>query len=94
MDLEWDEDKRQKALRERQLDFGDVARFDPNSLLTFEDHRYDYGEQRFNTYGYLDGVLCTYCWTPRGDITRIISMRRANDRERKAYQDRQNARNT
>jgi uncharacterized protein len=93
MDLEWDEEKRQKALLERQIDFADVARFDVTSLQTFEDLRFDYGEIRFNTYGYLDGVLCTYCWTPRGNRIRIISMRKANDRERKGYEARQNTGN-
>ena len=94
MELEWDEEKRQKALIERGVDFADVDRFEPESLQTFEDLRFDYGETRFNTYGYLDGALCTYCWTQRGSRTRIISMRKANDRERKIYEARQNSRNT
>jgi uncharacterized protein len=94
MELEWDEAKRQDTLSERKLDFADVDRFDPVSLQTFEDSRLDYGEQRFNTYGHLDGVLCTYCWTLRGNRTRIISMRKANDRERKSYEARQNFRNS
>lgn len=94
MELEWDEGKRQDTLRERGLDFADVARFDPASLQTFEDRRFNYGEERSNTYGYLDGVLCTYCWTRRGNKTRIISMRKANDRERKSYESRQGARDS
>jgi uncharacterized DUF497 family protein len=61
LELEWNETKRKETLDERGLDFADVERFDPDSLQTFEDRRFDYGEQRFNTYGYLDGVLCTYC---------------------------------
>jgi uncharacterized DUF497 family protein len=93
VELEWDETKRQDTLDERKLDFADVDRFDSASLQTFEDLRFDYGEQRFNTYGYLDGVLCTYCWTPRGNRTRVISMRKANDRERKSYEARQNSGN-
>jgi uncharacterized DUF497 family protein len=86
LELEWDEAKRLKALYERGVDFADVVGFDQASLQTFADLRFEYGEPRFNTYGYLDGTLCTYCWTPRGGRTRIISMRRANDRERKAYE--------
>ncbi|WP_198598348.1 BrnT family toxin [Mangrovicella endophytica] len=35
--------------------------------------------------GYLDGVLCTFCWTMRGHRMRIIPMRKVNDRERRAY---------
>ncbi|MHB1103188.1 MAG: BrnT family toxin [Devosia sp.] len=92
MELEWNEEKRRKTLEERGLDFADVGRFDTESIQTFEDLRSNYGEARFNTYGYLDGMLCTFCWTRRNERIRIISMRKANDRERKSYQANQNAR--
>jgi uncharacterized protein len=85
MDFEWDEKKRLKALLERGLDFADVALFEPSSLQIKRDDRLDYGETRNNTVGYLNGVLCTYCWTPRNRKIRIISLRKANDRERKKY---------
>ena len=85
MELEWDEVKRLETLRVRGLDFADVANFDADSLETNEDRRADYGELRFNVVGFLEGVLCTYCWTPRGDKMRIISMRKINERERKGY---------
>lgn len=86
MDLEWDEDKRLKTLAERGLDFADVVNFDFDSVVTFEDLRSDYGEARFNSFGYLDGALCTFCWTMRGKKVRIVSMRKANDREQKKYE--------
>jgi hypothetical protein len=86
LELEWDERKRQNALQRRQLDFADVERFEPESVRTEPDLRKDYGEPRFNSFGYLDSVLCTFCWTPRNGRVRIISMRKANDRERKKYQ--------
>jgi uncharacterized protein len=86
MELEWDEAKRQDTLRERGFDFADVARFDPASVVTVSDERYDYGEKRFSSTGFLDNVLCRFCWTPRNGKLRIISMRKANDRERKIYQ--------
>ncbi len=85
MDLEWDEDKRQKALKERGLDFADVTKFDPATVIIDADIRRFYGEPRFNTYGELNGVPCTYCWTPRANKTRIISMRKMNERERKVW---------
>jgi uncharacterized protein len=85
MELEWDEKKRLNALYERGLDFADVAKFDWDSLETEPDFRHNYGELRFNTIGYLKGVLCIYCWTPRNEKMRIISLRKANDRERKVY---------
>ena len=85
MDLEWDDDKRQDALVNRGLDFARFAYVDRDSLRTWPDLRGDYGETRFISYGYLDGRLHTFCWTPRGENIRIISMRKANERERKRY---------
>jgi uncharacterized protein len=86
MELEWDEGKRQWTLQNRRLDFADVERFDPATVTTTRDDRRDYGEARFNTIGILDGVLCTFCWTLREDRIRVISLRKANDRERKRYE--------
>lgn len=86
MDLEWDEDKRRWTRDNRDLDFADVAFIDLTSLVTGEDTRQDYGEVRFSSYAYLRGTLINFCWTPRQGRLRIISMRKANDRERKKYQ--------
>jgi uncharacterized DUF497 family protein len=86
MDLEWDEEKRQRTLRERGLDFADVVYFDRDSIVIDRDSRQEYGEPRYNWTGTLDGVLCRVCWTPRHGRMRIISMRKANDRERKVYE--------
>jgi uncharacterized DUF497 family protein len=86
MELEWDEVKRQWTLDHRGLDFADVDLLDPATIVTQRDLRYDYGEPRFASFGYLDGVLINVVWTLRAHRIRIISMRKANDRERKRYQ--------
>lgn len=86
MELEWDEGKRLRNIKERGLDFADVERFDPASVRTSPDLRHDYGERRFNSIGYLDGRLCKFCWTPRNGKVRIISLRKANARECEAYE--------
>jgi uncharacterized DUF497 family protein len=56
--------------------------------VTFEDTRYDYGEERFITLGLLAGRVVVIAHTPRGERTRVISMRKANSREQKTYQER------
>jgi uncharacterized DUF497 family protein len=86
VELERDERKRRDTLDRRFLDFADVEAFDYDTVVSAPDRRRDYGEQRFNAYGYLRGVLCTYCFTWRNGRMRIISMRKANDRERRKYQ--------
>ena len=45
----------------------------------------DYGELRVVSAGYIGGRLHLVVWTARGDTRRIISLRKANDREEKAY---------
>ena len=49
--------------------------------LTRRDDRFDYGEPRFITAGWLDAKLVVLVWTPRGSARRIISMRHCHDRE-------------
>lgn len=54
----------------------------------FADDRYDYGEPRFITLGCLEGRVVVVAHTPRHKSSRIISMRKANEREQKNYQKR------
>jgi uncharacterized DUF497 family protein len=42
-------------------------------------------EDRFINVGWLDSRLIVMVWTPRGEVRRIISMRKANDREKALY---------
>ena len=53
--------------------------------LTFEDKRRDYGEERIITIGFLDERMVVLVWTPRKGAHRIISMRKANEREKTLY---------
>lgn len=85
MDLEWDEEKRQSSLAKHKLDFADVVHFEMDTAKHKSDLRKDYGETRFVSTGYLHGRLCVLCWTLRAGRLRIISLRKANDREQKAY---------
>ena len=58
---------------------------DPRGL-TLEDETAE-SEQRFVTIGLnLFGFLRVVVWTSRGDDQRIISVRKANRRETKAYE--------
>jgi uncharacterized DUF497 family protein len=49
--------------------------------VTWEDRRRNYGETRFISVGVLDERAVVVVWTPRGAARRIISMRKANERE-------------
>jgi uncharacterized protein len=80
--------KRERTLRERGLDFDDAAEVFAGWTIDIPDVRRNYGEPRINTVGYLGNRMVIVCWTPRGDARRIISMRKANEREKARYQKR------
>lgn len=85
MRLSFDEAKRLLTLRHRGLDFAEAEKIFDGTEFTWEDDRQDYREQRFNTFGSLDGRLVAVTWTIRDGTRRIISMRKANDREQARY---------
>ena len=85
MRLEFDPNKHKKTLNERGLDFSRAAEVFAGSHFTGQDKRTDYDEERFITVGWLDTNLVVMVWTPRGKARRIISMRKANDREKALY---------
>jgi uncharacterized DUF497 family protein len=86
MEISYDARKRDETLRERGLDFEDAVHVFAGTTLTIEDDREDYGETRYQTLGPLNERLVMVVWTPRGKGRHIISMRRANDREKKKYE--------
>ena len=84
---EWDETKSQENLSKHGLSFDDAETVFSSPCVTFEDTRFDYGEPRFITLGRLEGHVVV-AHTPRRKNRRIISMRKGNRREEKAYQER------
>ena len=85
MNLEFDQDKRNKTLQERGLDFARAAEVFAGIHFTGQDTRVEYAEDRFITVGWLDSRLIVLVWTPRGEVRRIISMRKANARDTAIY---------
>jgi uncharacterized DUF497 family protein len=88
MAIIFDPAKRDWTLRERQLDFERCEDVFQGNHITIEDDRKDYDEPRYFTIGLLDGRMVVVVWTPRVGHERIISMRKANDREQRYYGER------
>ena len=85
----WDDAKNRRNFAKHGLDFADAEQVLSGPCVTFVDDRFDYGEIRLITLGALAGRVIVIAHAPRGDeITRIISMRKANRREQKIYQER------
>ena len=82
MKIEYDSKKRRATFETRGLDFEDVPIvFAGLRRITWQDNRRDYGESGEITMGELAGRLVVIVHTKRSDATRIISMRKANERE-------------
>lgn len=88
MNFEWDEAKSEACFRERGFDFAYAARafFDPDRLIQ-ADTRRSYGEERYQLLGKIEQRLFVVVYTPRDDVLRIISARKANQREVRHYED-------
>jgi uncharacterized protein len=85
MKITFDPVKRAATLSERGLDFEDAAEVFLGDTLDFPDDRRDYGELRMLTVGHLRGRMLIVIWPPRGSARHVISMRKANAREKARF---------
>lgn len=86
MAYEWDEAKRESNIRFHDVDFAAVAAFGWEVSRTLQDTRHEYGEDRFISVAPIEGRLHVMVWTPRGENVRVISLRKANSREVRDYE--------
>ena len=85
MRFTWHEQKRQRTLNQRHLDFAHAEQVFAGPTLTFEDDRKDYGEQRWVTLGLLQATVVVIVHTERADEIHIISMRKAERDEQHLF---------
>jgi uncharacterized DUF497 family protein len=85
-DFEWDDAKAEANVRKHKISFRAASRvFDDPLVLVEQDLSEDYGEERFLATGRVEGLLITVAFTERGGCIRIMSARKANSDERRAY---------
>ncbi len=87
MGITYDPEKCARNVRERALSFEEVEDFEWNSAYVLEDARKDYGERRFQALGEIGGRVYMLVFTPRGRGVHVISVRKANRREIKRYEE-------
>jgi uncharacterized DUF497 family protein len=56
-----------------------------DTAIYVPDDRYDYGEDRTQALGLIGGRLHMLVFTMRGEVLRAISLRKANPKEVKCY---------
>lgn len=69
-----------------KLPFAAASDFPWHEAILYERSRESDGEQRYAAVGWFRGKLHTVIFTKRGAVTRIISLRRANTAEERAYE--------
>jgi uncharacterized protein len=83
--ITYDPAKRAKTLEERGLDFEDAPEVFAGEVATDIDERWDYGEIRNITAGFLRGRMVVMVWTLRGETRHIISMRYCHEGEQEHW---------
>lgn len=92
--FDWDPDKRERNLRERKIDFIDAALVWEDPMRQERvDNRENYDEIRYQTIGRVTFGILFVVYTERvsineEEVTHIISVRKANRRERREYETR------
>jgi uncharacterized DUF497 family protein len=86
MKIEFDPAKSERNARERGLPFELVWDFDWETAEYEEDARFSYPERRVIAIGYLGERLHFICFTMRGDVLRVISFRKASNKEIREYE--------
>ncbi len=84
--ITWIEDKRQRNLKKHGLDFFGCDTVFDFPVVSWDDDREAYGEQRINLLGWLDGRVVHISYSERGEDLHVISLRKAEKHEIRRYQ--------
>lgn len=85
MKIEYNPNKILQNIGNRNLSFEIVKQFEWETAIVMEDNRFDYGETRYCALGYIELRIYHLVFTYRNDTVRIISLRKANNREMTKY---------
>ena len=84
--FEWDEKKNRLNIAKHGISFEDAVHLFDSFHLSFIDSRKDYNEVRKISIGRIvETLIVVVVHTDRRDQIRIISARRANEKERSRY---------
>lgn len=86
MKIEYDLTKNQHNIKERGLSFDLAKHFDFENAVIRQDTRQNYGEVRYQDLGYIDRRVYFIAFSIRNYAVRVISLRKANFREVRFYE--------
>ncbi len=78
--------KKEANFEKHCVDFSEVENFEWDSAIETTDDRKDYGEQRWVAVGRILNRIYVLIYTIRKKNIRVISLRKANTRERNYYE--------
>lgn len=84
MEITFDPAKNSVNLKEHGIDLSNCEAVFNSPMLTVEDSRLHYGEQRLQTLGWLNDHVVFMVWVDR-EFPHIISCRKATKHETKIY---------
>lgn len=85
MDISFDPKKNERNIATHGLSFERAAEFDFATASYDVDDRREYGETRYTAVGFLGERLHVLCFVDVADGIRVISFRKANQREVRNY---------
>lgn len=85
MQIDFDPEKDTANRQKHGLSLAEAAGMDLALANVRPDTRHDYGEARYRATGLIQGRLHMLVFTMRGDTLRAISLRKANPRELRDY---------
>lgn len=85
MKIDFDPAKDQANIEKHGCSLALAERLEWDEAYIVADARFDYGEERCIAFGYIGRRLYICIFTDRELVRRIISLRKANDREERAY---------
>lgn len=87
MQFEWDAAKNRSNIRKHYIDFTDAVEIFQHPVITGIDDSEDYGEERWIGIGQIRGKIIVVVYVEQGnDTIRIISARKATNREKEYYE--------
>ncbi|MFM5954359.1 MAG: BrnT family toxin [Novosphingobium sp.] len=86
MEIEYDPAKRDQVLAERGLDMARCGEAFDGFYLTRRDDKHSDDEERYTSLGTLDSEVVIIVWTPRDSLRRIVTMWKANEKERQKFE--------
>ena len=87
MIYEWDEAKNRSNIRKHGIGFAEAEEMFRGNLLVRPNTREDYGEERWIAIGMIQGRFAFAAFAePSPGTIRIISLRKADNEERKEYE--------